>query len=137
MTETVQPRTYYSRSQGLALHPKKGARHIMEGGLVERVGEVIAEFAPLGGIPSAYGLYGSYTTDDPEVIAFMEARAAIPGSDVMTAATFNDVIIPDAQKVDALRGKLAEQSREISENNRIIAELQRQQTAKVQQTVKQ
>src|SRR5690349_15253433 len=120
-TVTVEPKTFYSRSQGLVLHPKKGQR-VMVDGQLERVGEVLIEFQPcdIG--------FGSYTTDDPEIIAWLETRIAKVG-DVMSVEQYNDAIMPDDRKVEALRSELSEKDRLISEQNRLIANLQRQAAA--------
>lgn len=125
-TQTAtESKTFYSRSQGLAIHINKGERVMVQGEL-ERIGEKLVEFMPLGA-----GEYGSLSTDDPEVIAKLEARAAIPNSDVMTAQQFNEQLVPDRQKVEALRDVNDRQSRQIEEQNRIIQDLKRQQGSKV------
>lgn len=123
-TQTVASKTFYSRSQGLAIHINKGERVMVQGEL-ERIGEKLIEFMPLGA-----GEYGSLITDDPEVIAKLEARAAVPNSDVMTAQQFNEQLVPDREKVEALRDVNDQQSRQLEEQNRIIQDLKRQQGSK-------
>ena len=119
MTQTAtETKTFYSRSAGLTLHPNRGKQVLLEGGRTMRVDEKIVEFAQLGD-------YGRFETDDPEIIAYLEKRASTPGADVMSAEAYNNAIIPDAMKVDALRDTNEQQSRMIEEQNRIIAELQR------------
>ncbi len=113
----VEPKTFYSRSKGLALHANKGRRVLVDGQL-ERVGEIIVEFTECD--PQ----FGSYTTDDPEVIAFLEARRLKHG-DVMTVTEYNDAILPDDKKIDGLRNENAHQSRVIEEQNRLIAQLRK------------
>lgn len=113
----VEAKTFYSRSQGLILHPRKGER-VMVDGQLQRVNEKIIEFQPCD-----VG-FGSYTTDDPEIIAFLEKRVA-EVKDVLSVEQYNDAIIPDEMKVAGLRQQNTEQSRMIAEQNRLIAELQR------------
>lgn len=116
----IEPRTYYSRSQGLVLHPSKGER-VMVDGQLERINEVVVEFQQCD--PE----FGSYTTDDPKVIAFMEKRIETV-KDVMNVEQYNDAILPDNFKIDMLRQENTNQSRLIEEQNRLIAELKRGQT---------
>jgi hypothetical protein len=123
-SQRVPSRTYYSRATGLVVRITKGDR-VRVGEQLQRVNEKIIQFQPFGA-----GEFGMLIADDPEVIAKMEERAALPGSDVMTAEQFNEQLIPAAQKVDALRNENDQQNRTIQEQNRIIAELQRGQKDK-------
>lgn len=120
-TQTAaEPKTYYSRSKGLALHPAIGDRVIVQGE-VKRIGEKIIEFQECD--PE----FGCFTTDDPQVIEFLEKRILKEG-DVMSVEAYNNAILPDAQKIETLRNQNTEQSRLIEEQNRIIAELKRGQS---------
>lgn len=115
--EQVQ-REYYSTSRGLVLHPNSG-KSVMQNGQLssERQGEKIIQF-------HEFGDFGRYVTSDPEEIAFLDTQIARGRSDIMTPDVYNDKITPDEIKISALRRAYSDSERRISEQNKLIQELQ-------------
>lgn len=115
--EQVQ-REYYSTSRGLVLHPNFG-KPVMQNGQLssERQGEKIIQF-------HEFGDFGRYVTSDPEEIAFLDTQIARGRSDIMTPDVYNDKITPDEIKISALRRAHSDSERRISEQNKLIQELQ-------------
>lgn len=114
----TEQREYYSPSRGLVLHPKAGVP-VIHNGIVstERQGEKIIQF-------HEFGDFGRYITSDPEEIAFLDSLIAKGRTDILTPDVYNDRITPDGVKISALRQRESDQSRLITEQNKLIAELQ-------------
>lgn len=127
----VEPKSYYSTSKGLVIRATKGERVVIEGEL-QRINEKIICFQAIN------DEHGGYTTSDPDEIRVLDARVR-DIKDVMNAEQYNDFIIPDPLKVSQLRQTNDQQSRQIEEQNRIIADLRRTASAngKVPVPVKQ
>lgn len=115
--EQVQ-REYYSTSRGLVLHPNAG-KPVMQNGQLssERAGEKIIQF-------HEFGDFGRYLTNDPEEINFLDQQIAKGRSDILTPETYNDRVTPDGVKIDALRRAHNENARQLTEQNKLIQELQ-------------
>lgn len=103
--------TYYSRSTNLVISAIKGEQVLQDGKLV-RFGEKIITFFDQG------DGFGRYSTDDPELIEFLEERRTTAG-DILTAREYNEQTTP-------LEIRLQSRDRELSEANRLIEKLQAQ-----------
>lgn len=116
--EVQVQREYYSTSRGLVLHPNPG-KPIMQNGQLssERAGEKIIQF-------HEFGDFGRYITDDPEEIAFLDQQIAKGRNDILTPDLYNDRVTPDSVKIDALRRAHGENERRLTEQNKLIQELQ-------------
>lgn len=110
--------TYYSRSAGLTFGPPE-----LKGKIVDtpqgkqRIDEKIISFTPMGN-----SQYGSYTTDDPDIITALENRARTAG-DIMTATEYAQSCIP-------IEKRLADAQREIKSANRLLDILKEQRKIK-------
>lgn len=107
MAEKKQKQFFYSKIPNFTISFKKGELANVEG-VMKRVGEKIIHFSgPLGG-------HGFYATDDPEEIEFLSNR---PG--ILSNEEYAEQCIPAEQKIGTLK-------RDLEEQNRLIADLQRQ-----------
>lgn len=115
--EQVQ-REYYSTSRGLVLHPNAG-KSVIQGGIIstERQGEKIVQF-------HEFGEYGRYLTSDPEEIKFLDEQIAKGRNDIFTPDVYNERITPDHVKIATLRNAHDANARQITEQNKLIQELQ-------------
>jgi len=119
----AQPsKTFYSPRGRLTISPPnlKG-EYMMINGRNQRVNEKLAEFMPF--VRSEKGMqggdYGSFTTSDPDLIAYLEERAAMDNTDVFTAEMWHERMIP-------VHERAAAKERQIEEKNSLIASLQEQ-----------
>ena len=111
-------RTFYSKASGLVAQVNVG-RQERDGERIVRVGQKHASFSPIGGARSEHGGdWGHCITSDPEVIAYLENRAATLG-DVFTEQTFMRMSAPAAMREQA-------DTRVIESQNRLIEDLKRQ-----------
>lgn len=117
-TAVQEQREFYSTSRGLVLHAKPG-KPIIQNGILssEREGEKIIQF-------QEFGDFGRYVTSDPEEIAYLEAQIAKGRTDIILPADYNERITPDHVKVATLKNAHDVQSRLITEQNKLIQELQ-------------
>jgi len=118
-TPPVESRTFYSKSGHLRCYPKKPTRVIEDGQSKVIDGDPI-EFIP-NGVAHERGMWGQFTTGDPELIAFLEAR-----SDVVGPGEFNRAITPDSVRVKNLEDDNSKLLREITEKNNLIKRLEQQ-----------
>jgi len=109
-TEIVT-KNYFSKSAGLTLWPVKSTRAIVDGSSQTIDGSPI-EFQNMG------NGWGKYSTSDPMEIEFLDARCKRPG-DIVTLERYLELTTPP-------EAKLAQANREISSQNRIIADMQAQ-----------
>src|SRR5262245_50748429 len=107
MTET---RTFYSKSKGLFICANHGEMKDV-GGESKRLGEKHIQFREVGD-------FGMFSTNDPELIEFLERRAAHEG-DVFGPEKYQKLIVPPEMQIDALERRLVDA-------NRLIEELRRQ-----------
>src|SRR5512146_2417702 len=108
-------KTYFSTSGALIVSISKGRRITDEGGVSKMVGQKVAEFTPMG------DGYGRLITEDPEVIAVLDQRAAVPGADVFDATEYTRRTTPAEVR---LRLMEQEHNRLVQEHNRLLAKLQ-------------
>lgn len=110
--QTVQPRTFYSTAGALVISISVGQR-VIDGAGTKVVGQKVAEFSPM-----ADG-FGRLVTDDPEIIAKLDARMKISG-DVFDSKEYGRRTTPaDIQ----LKMSQDENKRLIADNNRLLAQL--------------
>lgn len=113
--------TFYSYAPNLSISANKGKERLQEGGTYRRVGEKLIQFTDTGdGYEDEKGIHkplGRFVTDDPELIKFLEDRIAVTG-DVIDQKEYNRLIVPPAERE-------AKMQRQIEEQNRLIADLQK------------
>lgn len=121
-----EAQTFYSVTPGLALYAGKTSTVLVDGRLTY-VDPPLVRFTPLGSASVEGKKYGYYTTSDPDIIAFLNARAA-QGLDVITAEEFNRRMMPAE-----MGRKMAEEeaTRLRAENNRLLAMLEELRKPKV------
>lgn len=110
----MEQKTFYSPRGNLILSVNSGRIEEVDGAK-RRIGQKIAEFHPMGTgtpHPERPGVimppYGSLTTKDPEVAAFLEkhredALEAGGTPDVLTAEEYKDQVIPKKQQISDLK----------------------------------
>lgn len=127
-------KTYYSECAGLTISPPSLKGEFREiNGETRRIGEVLIEFSPfpyhIVSQPDGKGHYmksvnfGSYSTDDPRIIAYLDERIVRSG-DVFDADEFKRRITPPEIQTQQLE-------RDLEESNRLIAKLRRENEALV------
>ena len=81
-----QKKVYYSERAALLINVNPGVVKNIDG-VLKRTGEVLVQFVPMGNgfkkVNPSTGreeviYFGQYMTDDPEEIAFLDKRAALP-----------------------------------------------------------
>jgi hypothetical protein len=119
MNVPLKPKTFYSRTAGLCIAVNHG-KNIMIDGETKRDGEKFAQFTPMGNVPGQpHGEnWGTFSTRDEEVAAFLEARCVEVG-DILDQAAFNRLLVPAEQRE-------SESQREIVRLNSMIEVLQKQ-----------
>jgi len=106
--QATEPKTYYSEITGLSISAVKGELTQIAGERV-RVGEKIIQFAPMGS-----SNFGSFTTTDPELIAFLEHRVRTVG-DVFGPEEYYRRIVPTEQQIKDLKSRLIETENRLAE----------------------
>lgn len=101
-------KTFYSKNAGLILSVSKGQRVVVDGEYT-RVDEKLAEFQPQA------NHFGYLTTNDPELIRFLEKRI-LKEKDVMTPAQYNDAIMRPEDKIQQLNDR----TRQLEDENRLL-----------------
>jgi hypothetical protein len=119
MNVPLKPKTYYSKTAGLCIAVNHGKLVPMDGEM-KRAGEKEAQFTPIGNLPGLpHGQnWGSYSTRDEEIAAFLDARCVEVG-DILDQAAFNRLLVPAEQRE-------SESQREIQRLNNLVDVLQKQ-----------
>jgi len=107
----IVTKNFFSKSAGLTLWPTKSKRVIIDG-MSQTVDGSPIEFQNMG------NGWGKYSTDDPEQIEFLERRMIV-AKDVFDQETYIDKTTPP-------EAKLADAKRQITTQNKLIADYQRQ-----------
>lgn len=114
-----QPRTFYCVTPGLVLYAGN-TRTVIQDGHLTSIDPPCVRFTPLGSLSLNGQKFGYFKTADPEIIAYLDERAA-QNLDVITDEEFNrrvtppDVVAKEAKaEADTLR----------AENNRLLAMLE-------------
>lgn len=123
MEQQQEERTWYCKSSGLYIAAIHGSVEMVDGKRI-RTGEKGIQFSPVmgGGRGRMTNGFGSFSTKDPALIAYLEKREAEVG-DVFGPEKYRDEMTPTETK-------LADSRRQIEDSNRLIADLQRQLAAK-------
>lgn len=107
-------KSFYSQSQGLCLTVSHGALKEIAGQTV-RIGEKWAQFQPAPGP----GKFGVCVTEDPDIILFLEKRAAQNPEEIFDEAEYKKRSVPAETRAK-------ESARQLEEANKLIAQLQAQ-----------
>ena len=102
-------RVFYSRNAGLCISANKGKKVMIDGEL-KRDGEKMIEFIPQ---PDNFG---QFVTEDPELIEFLDRRAATVG-DVILPEKYGELTTPLEIRNKELKDANA---RVIEDNNRLL-----------------
>ena len=105
-----EQRTYYSPRGGLTITANPGSRIPSADGRVYLVG-----FKEIAFLPQADG-WGRFTTSDPELIAFLDARME-KQDDVFDAAAYTERTTPPQIRAQQAEREL---QRKITENNELL-----------------
>lgn len=124
MEQEQEERTWYCKQAGLCIAAIHGTTEITAEGKRIRNGEKHIHFSPVfgGGKGHMTNGWGTFSTKDPALIAFLEKREAEVG----------DVVGPEKYKEAMTPAEVREANakRQIEDQNRLIADLQRQLAAK-------
>ena len=104
-------RTFYSKSAAFTCWATPSKRVFGDNGVTQVIDGKSVSFTP-----QADG-FGRFVTDDPEVIAYLEKRSAEVG-DVFDGAEYQ-------RRTTPLDVQVAQQQRELTEQNRLIEDLRR------------
>jgi hypothetical protein len=115
-------KTYYSESAGLNV-PVGKLRRIMQDGQATLIEPQRIQFARIGA-----DKFGSFTTDDPEIIAALDERAERVG-DIFGPEEYQKRIVPAEMRAERLA---EENQRLVEERNRLLAMLKQQQAKTTQ-----
>jgi len=113
-------KTYYSESAGLNV-PVGKLRRIMQDGQATLIEPQRIQFSRIGA-----DHFGSFVTDDPEIIAALDERVAKIG-DIFGPEEYQKRTTDPKMRADLLE---AENHRLLAEHNRLLAMLQKQQQSK-------
>ncbi len=119
-------RTYYSTCPGLSVRISKGQNVVNTAGQQERQGEKFADFVPLSGSGKTHSFgrdFGHLTTDDPEVIAWMDAAIAKGRSDILTPQQFNHASTSPEDREKQLAAQNSELQRKLTEQNELLQKI--------------
>lgn len=117
----TQKQTFYSTASGLTICPPTLKGTFMQiDGEAKRVGEHIIQFVPMG-----RDKFGYYTTEDPDEIAYLNKRVTETG-DIFGPEEYLKRSTPPEIRAEML-------TRKVEDQNRLIAELQAQQSSGKQQ----
>lgn len=118
VAETVERKTFYSTAAHLQLHVNNG-QQVMKNGAVEQHGEKLVEFAPLALGNGA--TFGVLSTNDPEVIEYVERQMATGRNDLLTAEQYLERSLSPEEKLSIERKAHRETERKLEESNRLLA----------------
>lgn len=113
-------KTYYSTARGLAVVCKQESPTFGPNGRQDKM-PTIAQFAPFGNTP-----YGILQTEDPDIIAWMEAAVKRGGDGIMSPDQFKAAVVPADQKINQLLAAMTEKDRELAKLQAQLAKAQQE-----------